>query len=203
MSNKLSNAISFTAGILVGGVAGYFATKQFLTKMFEQELQEEIDDVKRYYKLLRKEGDFSSPETVKPSYNDVVKPYQFEEPQDPANNEYDESAEESIDKEKPYIISLEEFMEERTDLDKLTLTYYEGDDVLCDERDVAILDYEKSIGDEALSKFGHLSKDPNVVYVRNEKSEADYEIVKDQRSFSEAVLGIREEKEVRRMREDD
>jgi hypothetical protein len=80
MSNKLSNAISFTAGILVGGVAGYFATKQFLTKMFEQELQEEIDDVKRYYKLLRKEGDFSSPETVKPSYNDVVKPYQFEVP---------------------------------------------------------------------------------------------------------------------------
>jgi hypothetical protein len=203
MSNKLSNAISFTTGILVGGVAGYFATKQFLTKMFEQELQEDIDDVKRYYKLLRKEGDFSSPETVKPSYNDVVKPYQFEEPQDPANNEHDESAEETIDKEKPYIISLEEFMEERTDLDKLTLTYYEGDDVLCDERDVAILDYEKSIGDEALSKFGHLSKDPNVVYVRNEKSEADYEIVKDQRSFSEAVLGIREEKEVRRMREDD
>jgi hypothetical protein len=202
MNNKLSNVISFTVGILAGGAAGYFATKKYLEVIFEEDLHDQIEDVKRYYSLLRKEGSFSSPEAAKETLSQVVKQYQFEQPEDPANEEFEEPAE-KIDTEKPYIISLEEFMEERTDLEKLTLTYYEGDDVLCDDRDVAILDYEKSIGDDALSKFGHLSKDPNVVYVRNEKIEADYEIVKDHRSFSEAVLGIREEKEVRRMREDD
>lgn len=199
MEKKTISVFAFIAGLTIGGASSYFLTRKILQKEFDLELQEQIDDVKRYYKLLRKEGDFSSPETVKPSYNDVVKSYQFEEPQDPANEEIQKN----IDTDEPTIISLEEFMEERTDLDKITLTYYEGDDVLCDDRDVAIHEFEKSIGNEALTKFGHLSKDPNVVYVRNEKNETDYEIIKDHRSFSEAVLGIREEKEVHRMREDD
>jgi len=203
MNKKISNILSFSVGVIAGGVAGYFGTKKYLEAAFEEDLHDQIEDVKHYYSLLRKEGDFSSPEAAKETLSQVVRQYQFDQPEDPANDEIEEPQEEKIDTENPYIVSLEEFMEERQDLDKITLTYYEGDDVLTDDRDVAILDYEKNIGNDALSKFGHLSKDPNVVYVRNEKLEIDYEILKDHRSFSEAVLGIREEKEVRRMREDD
>jgi hypothetical protein len=203
MNKKISSILSFSAGVVAGGIAGYFGTKKYLSTVFEEDLNEQIEDVKRYYSLLRKEGTFSSPEAAKETLSQVVRQYQFDQPEDPANDEIEETQEEKIDTENPYIVSVEEYMQERQDLDKVTLTYYEGDDVLCDDRDVAILDYETFIGNDALSRFGHLSKDPNVVYVRNEKIEIDYEILKDHRSFSEAVLGIREEKEVRRMREDD
>lgn len=203
MNKKISSILSFSAGLIAGGVAGYFGTKKYLETVFEADLQDQIEDVKSYYSLLRKEGNFSTPETAKETLSQVVRQYQFDQPEDPANEDIEEPLEEKTDNENPFIISVEEFMEERHDLEKVTLTYYEGDDVLCDDRDVAILDYEKSIGNDALSKFGELSKEPNVVYVRNEQLEIDYEIVKDRRSFTEAVLGIREEKEVRRMREDD
>lgn len=200
MEKKTISVFAFIAGLTIGGASSYFLTKKVLQKEFDLELQEQIDDVKHYYKDLRKKNEVPATSRVENTeFVEALKSYQFEEPQDPANEEIQKN----IDTDEPTIISLEEFMEERTDLDKITLTYYEGDDVLCDDRDVAIHEFEKSIGNEALTKFGHLSKDPNVVYVRNEKNETDYEIIKDHRSFSEAVLGIREEKEVHRMREDD
>jgi hypothetical protein len=89
----------------------------------------------------------------------------------------------------PYIIHHDEFYNaenEGFDCTQTTLTYYKGDDILCDEQDVPIYEYLKLTGE---LKFGHGSKDPSVVYIRNEALGAEYEVLLDHGYFQTEILG--------------
>lgn len=92
---------------------------------------------------------------------------------------------------RPFVIHREE-RDENEAYDGVTYTYYEQDDVLCDERDDVIDEErrEELIGEENLEKFGHGSGDPTVVYVRNPKLEMDMEICKSPNSYAEEVHGL-------------
>lgn len=85
-----------------------------------------------------------------------------------------------------YIIHRDEYFAEETNNSQSTLTYYRGDNVLCDELDTPIYDMEKVVGTLI---FGKGSNDPNVVYVRNERLEADYEVLLDHGYYQTEVLG--------------
>lgn len=93
---------------------------------------------------------------------------------------------------KIYIITQEEFFTNEPEHTNATLTYFEGDDVLADEADVPIEDISQTIGTERNLKFGHGSKDPNIVHIRNETLQHDFEIVKSGGKFAEEVFGIME-----------
>lgn len=90
---------------------------------------------------------------------------------------------------RPYILSQEEFMqgdfEQRS---QTTLTYYEGDHVLADEREQPIDNINRVVGEENL-KFGHASGDANIVYIRNEYLDVDFEVLRSTGSYSQEVLG--------------
>jgi hypothetical protein len=86
----------------------------------------------------------------------------------------------------PYIIHSDEFHSGESGLRQTTLTYYAGDDTLCDEADVVIYNASEVAGE---LKFGYGSKDANVVYVRNEKLGGEYEIVRDEGHYAIEVLG--------------
>lgn len=90
----------------------------------------------------------------------------------------------------PYIVSEEEFNENALDHEQGHLTWYGGDNVLADSKDEVISDETKYVGDRALDNFGHGSQDPNIVFVRNEMMEMDFEIAKSNKSYSEDVLGF-------------
>lgn len=211
MNNAVKNALFLTAGATLGGAVGYFVTKKALQTKFEIELDEQIRDVKEYYKLLRKEGEYSQlikpvEELVEsPKYEDVISEYSGEEETEEEETEMVEpdSEDEERNTDEPYIISVDEYMEDRDNYDKNTVTYYEADDVLVDEREQVIPDVDSTVGSDSLTKFGHKSKDKKVVYVRNERIEADFEILLDTRSYSETILGIRDHEEIRRMRGED
>lgn len=220
MSNIIKNSLILTTGIAIGGAAGYFVTKKALQAKYELEVDEQIRDVKEYYRLLRKDLPIEElevrdeKETVneklvqalktEPTYSEMIVEYAGDdEPEESEEPMIEEPEDEERDPSKPYIISIEEYMQDRPNYDKNTLTYFEEDDVTCDERESVIPDAENVIGTEALTRFGDKSKNENAVYVRNEELEADFEILLDKRSYSEVVLGFKEEKEVRRMREDD
>jgi hypothetical protein len=96
---------------------------------------------------------------------------------------------------KPYVITNEEFAEDMTHFDKLTIYYYEDDQTLADENEEIIQDVSSTVGDEALDKFGDGSDDPEIVYVRNEKMEIDYEVIRLSKSYKETVGGFTEDKE--------
>lgn len=89
----------------------------------------------------------------------------------------------------PYAISFEEFNENAPGHEQTTLTYFALDDTLVDAQDKPIDNTEYTVGDDNLNRFGHGSGDPNVVYVRNEKIDMDFEVVRDKGSYSKAIFG--------------
>lgn len=99
-----------------------------------------------------------------------------------------EMAERSTD--TPYIVSVAEHMENEYSYTQCTLTWYIMDGVLADENDDEIEDLEASVGRKNLNRFGHMSEDPKVVYVRNERQEIDYEILLHGASYAEVVAGF-------------
>lgn len=95
--------------------------------------------------------------------------------------------------EKPYVITHDEYYEAEREYDTASLTYYELDDTLVDEKDKPVEGIDKVVGDDNLVRFGHGSKDKNIVFVRNDRLETDYEIVKSTGSYLEEVLGMPKE----------
>lgn len=104
------------------------------------------------------------------------------------NYEYDPADIEKRTPDKPYIITETEFFE--TENQTLTITWYVGDEVLADEKDEHIPDIDRVVGEDNLLRFGYGSGDPNILYVRNEKFEVDYEVVKNEGKFTEQVYGF-------------
>jgi len=117
----------------------------------------------------------------------------FEENEDAVPHEWDWHEErKNRSPDIPYVIHYDERYEIEGYSD-VTLTYYTVDDVLCNERD-EILDpdgeREALVGEKNLYRFGHGSNDPSIVYVRNDKLEILYEIIKSPHSYSEEVAGF-------------
>lgn len=108
---------------------------------------------------------------------------------------------------KPYVISVDEYMEGDTHEDsKLSLLYFEEDSQLVDDRETIVPNVEEVVGENNMHKFGIGSKDRNTVYIRNERFKSDYEVIRDKRSYSEVILGIKPERETlspRKMRDND
>ena len=78
----------------------------------------------------------------------------------------------------PMAISLEEYSasDEGDDYAKITLTYYPKQQVLLDEDQEPIDDVEMYVGWRALNRFGDMSGNADVVYVRNRRMETDFEV---------------------------
>jgi hypothetical protein len=92
---------------------------------------------------------------------------------------------------QPYIIHKDEFMAGgEFDHEQITLTYFEGDEVLCDERDAQVDDPDMMVGLDNLERFGHGSGDVNVLYVRNEPLAVDVEINLSHGKFATEVHGF-------------
>jgi len=114
----------------------------------------------------------------------------FESDKEPSEA-WDWEAEKALRKEGGiYVIHKDEFGE--TDNNEATLSYYAGDDVLCDQQD-RIVDNQYALVADCLNKFGHGSHDRNVVYVRNEPLGIDMEVIKSDRTYAEEVHGFKHE----------
>jgi hypothetical protein len=96
------------------------------------------------------------------------------------------------EREIPYVIHQEEFINDEMGFRQETLTYYAGDDIMSDTDDTPIYNYAGLMGE---LKFGHGSRDPNVVYIRNEVIHMEWEILLNPGMFSEEVLGLQMEKD--------
>ena len=144
------------------------------------------EEKKTYVDYVKK---YSPEEIIKDKYYDMPYPDVIDEdyhedegpPEDPPEND--------LQYEEPFVISREEFDEGYPHFDKITITYYENDDVLADEQDEVIPDIDAVVG-MIHSVDGDMSDDDCVVYVCNGRLGADYEIVLTQEAYTESVLGI-------------
>lgn len=90
----------------------------------------------------------------------------------------------------PHVISVDDFNENESEFEQITLTWFAGDGVLVDEQEKMIEDVEGIVGESNMDRFGFLSKDPNLVYIRNPEKELDFEVVHSDGNYAQEVLGF-------------
>lgn len=93
---------------------------------------------------------------------------------------------------EPYILHVDEYMSDELGFKQADLTYYSGDDMLIDEQLVPV--YERSLLGEL--KFGHGSGSPNVVYIRNHKQKAEWQVLLFDGYYEREVLGIEQDAQI-------
>lgn len=93
----------------------------------------------------------------------------------------------------PYWITVKDFAEGSKGFDQMTLTYYEGDNTLCNEKEEMIDDIDGVIGEINLNYFGRGCKEEHLVYVRNEVISTDFEIIRVEGYYASMVLGLDED----------
>lgn len=150
----------------------------------ERDLKEDPQDRIHYNRETGEYEPFEADEEVISTVEDLVQSY---------ISENDEKPHDATDDDGPFIVSVDSFQNEYETHSKNTLTYYEADNVLTDDRDEVITDPDEYVGPDALDSFGEGSDDENVVYVRNLKKEADYEVIRDERAYQEVILGYQDD----------
>lgn len=186
---KTKNIIVFVIGALVGSVVTNHITKKRYDEYYKNLAQAEIDSVKKLYSRKK-------PDSILQCVKDTIK-------EDDIIETCDKSVEEIIDEEErtyrdlvndsgysettvkkdgPYVIPPENFGE--MEYEEVSLTYY-ADKILADEDDEIVDDVEETVGFDSLSHFGEYEDDS--VHVRNDRLKIDYEILFDQRLYSEVL----------------
>lgn len=170
----------FAAGAAIGSVA----TWKVLKTKYEQIAQEEIESVKEAFGKTVSEDVEENTDVIEDDISEEDDgPMDLDEYENLVNKykyEVDETEDDEDMNERPYVIAPEEF----GDCDYITvnLTYY-LDDVVTNELDKIIANVDELIGNDFASHFGEYEEDS--VYVRNDKLQMDFEILKDYREFSE------------------
>lgn len=188
MNNTISNLIIFSSGVAIGVAASW---KFFETK-YKKISQEEIDSVKKVFSL-NKENNESTFEPDRNPENDESKENKLRGMRVKIGpvDEYakfvkdlgytdEEKGVENMHK-RPYILSPDEFGE-LANYDTESLTYY-ADGVLTDESNNPIEDVGAIIVEDFADHFGEYEDDS--VFVRNDDLKTDYEILRDERNFSD------------------
>lgn len=91
-----------------------------------------------------------------------------------------------------YAIHYDEFVSNDSNYNQETLTYYAGDDILTDQLNTPIYEYQKMTGP---INFGHGSNDINVAFIRNDLLHMEWEILKDEGKYQIEILGYEIEQE--------
>ncbi len=187
--NKTINFMTFVLGVAVGSVV----TWRYVEKKYEQIAQDEIDSVKEVFS--KRETEFTEDTEVqikadnakkKPSvieYAAWLRKRGYTNYSDMVDEKPEEVKEEPMSVDKPYVIAPEEFGE-LDDYETISLIYY-ADQILADDNDVIVDDIEDVVGFDSLNSFGEYEDDS--VFVRNDRLKCDYEILLDQRKYSDVI----------------
>lgn len=200
----------FSGGVIIGCVTTYFVLKD----QFEEDLQEQIEDVKHAYaeavdriyadkyhteKTEEESVEEADPIIEKSSIDDTKDEYKGkvqylaydkmglseadQEAESEESSDVDPEAEFPQDDAPgvPYVISAQQFATEYPFFDKVTLEYYEHNGILVDEDGVHVEDIDETIGKDSLMRIGEY--EPDVVYVRNEELNVDFEVCRIRRDF--------------------
>ena len=198
MSNKSMLSLAFIIGATTGSVVTWYLLKD----KYEALAQEEIDSVKEVF--LRREQELKD-QSVKKTVAEGIKAVDKEKPdlkeyvrrlEKEGYTKYSDfgsdEEEKLVSESGPYVIPPEQFGDDEG-YEQIILTYY-ADGVLADENDEVIEDVEDAVGIDSLNHFGEYEDDS--VFVRNEARKCDYEILLDQRTYSEVAEDMPHQMEV-------
>jgi len=187
--NKTINFVMFVLGTAVGSIV----TWRYVEKKYEQIAQDEINSVKEVFS--KREAEFTEDVDArikadnakeKPSvveYATRLREQGYTNYSDMADEKPEEVKKEPMTVDKPYVIAPEEFGD-FDNYEKISLSYY-ADQILADDNDEIVDNIEDVVGFDSLNSFGEYEDDS--VFVRNDRLKCDYEILLDQRKFSNVI----------------
>ena len=204
MNKKLLNILVFTVGAAVGSAV----TWKLVKNKYEQIANEEIASVKEEYadllgrmktKLQEDRNCENSTDAENDIYTDDYDQAEYDElasiyrSSDEDEEDEEENSEEGgkwdLDEDEvpymnaPYVITPDDFSSSPPGYNAQPLNYF-ADGVLADDWGV-VLDLDETIGEDSVEHFGEYVDD--VVYVRDERLEIDYEVTRDPRTYKESL----------------
>ena len=201
----LTGVIIFVSGAVCGAVGSLF----YLRGEFKKKVEEEVaarDMAIRELKRQRDEGQRELRETNRKTNekistelskrlgysSDNVSALVRNEPRthsaasesksEEREDEFSDSPKEGP-ADEPYDVSPDDFMLGHKEFDKTSLIFYRGDGVLCNEEGDTIEDINYILGENwerAVGKY-----EDSVAYIRNEKAGADYEVICEDRCYTD------------------
>lgn len=176
MNSKLTKLFIFAAGAVIGSAV----TRKVVKTKYKKIADEEIESVKEAF---CKKGSEETQKNVEDYYDHIERlKYSTHMGLNPETNDTEEEEGEILIENKPYVIPPEEFGE--CDYVTKSLTLY-VDGVLTDDFDNVIKDVDGLVGRDSLNHFGEYEDDS--VFVRNDGAKIDFEILADERKYSEIV----------------
>lgn len=170
---------------VLGVVAGTFAGAQIAKKKYEEIANEEIEEIRAYYKEREKEvKELEEPKAVEAPEEEEVKEERKQYDNIIKRGNYmavDEEEQNNVCDEA-YPIDPSEFGNDGKNATE-TLTYF-ADGVLVNEVDEVIEDPDLVVGRHHIDIFNEFP-DATCVYVRNDLDGTDYEILKDDWCWSD------------------
>lgn len=196
---KTTNNIKEIGIFLLGAMLGSAAAWSYAKDKYQAISDEEIESVKETYK--KREADIMAAReilktaTEKPDVKEYASAVSktgytnYSESETPEIQEETEDDAEETPYGPPHVIPPEEFAYDDI-YEKIGMVLY-SDNVLVDEDDQVVTDADDIVGTEYPDYFGEY--DDDVVYVRNDRLKADYEISKDPRRYATIIRNHREE----------
>lgn len=198
MNSKVTHLAAFLTGAAAGGAAAWY----FVKKEYERIADEEIKSVKETYSRREaivvkspeeittvsqtQEGAYVDGRIIRTPMSESVLEYAARLRKEGYVPDEDDGKEETAmpaNSVVPYIISPTEYGE-MDGYETFSLTYY-SDGTLTDENDEVVDDVEEAVGPDFHNHFGEYEDDS--VFVRNDARKCDYEILLDQRPYSEVL----------------
>lgn len=183
----------FAAGALVGSLFTWSYTKKYYEKIADDEIESMKEWLKRRVEEQDKKSEDRFAKPVETPNSPSAKPdlmeyaakvkglgYYTDYSRKTEETEPEEETEEVDILDEPYVIKPEIFGEEG--YEEVSLTHY-ADGVLTDEQDNPIEDVDGMVGADYAEHFGEYEDDS--VFVRNDRLCTDFEILADQRNFSD------------------
>lgn len=193
----IKEVMLFIAGLGIGSVGTYFVVK----KHYENFMDEEIESVKEYYKdnimeiaehefgesAVNPEREEVSEEANKkePDYQKIIKKLNYGDYSKKDDKVVESRSKETSipEKKEPYVIEPDDFTND-SQYDKITLTYFSEDGVFMSIEEEVVPEGMQLVGEENLEHIGEIEE--YVVYIRNEEQGADYEVILEERSYSDS-----------------
>lgn len=191
--NKMStNMFIFAVGAAIGSVVAWLYAKKY----YERIANEEIESMKEWLARRVEEQDKEKEEesespaqnhttpSIKPDLMDYaakVKDLGYVDYSRRTEEKEEMDSEEEVDDTDDYIYVIKPEIFGEEDYEEVSLTYY-ADGVLTDEQDNPIEDVAGMVGADYASHFGEYEDDS--VFIRNDRLRTDFEILADQRKYS-------------------
>lgn len=175
MNKTISSILIFVAGAAVGSVTACMLVKERYKRYYAAIADEEIESVKAVYSKKAADEKKKTDAVVE----EVKKHEQYHSIIRESGYEYDKEGEAAtIEDDEPYVISPDEFGS--TTNETIYLTYY-ADRILADDVDDIVDDIDGTVGRNSLLRFGEYEEE--IVHVRNDTIDTDYEITLDTRNY--------------------